>query len=179
MYKKIIFLFLFILVLGIAYYGVSPIFQKTLLDEPIPKNDRSEVGNKKPEPISTSTSMNNKITPGVTQKDLSLNAEMSSNVKGTTGHLASGVVKVIILGNTKIIRYENFKTINGPDLYVYLSKDLQAKDFVSLGRLKAAEGNINYEVSEEINLKDYSYVIVWCKTFGVLFNSADISKLVE
>lgn len=179
MYKKVIFSFLSLLVLGIAYYGISPIFKKTLLYEPIPKNISLEVSSKNLEQVSASASINNKIKPEAIQKDLDLKVEMSSPVKGTSGHSASGVVKVVVSGNTKIIRYENFKTINGPDLYVYLSKDLKVKEFVDLGKLKATEGNVNYEVPKEVNLKYYPYIIVWCKAFGVLFNSTDISKLVE
>ena len=126
------------------------------------------------EPVHGGTATNNKTSPVIESKN-----ETLSYVKGTSGHPASGIVKIITLEKVKVVRYENFKTINGPDLYVYLSKDLQAKDFINLGKIKATEGNINYEVPKDINIQDYSYVIVWCKSFGVLFNSADISKLTE
>lgn len=179
MYKKIIFVILFILVLGIAYYAISPIFKNTKLNEPIPKNASGEQSDNSPKPLPSSTSTDNKIKPEIAQKEVALKVEASTPIKDTSSHPASGEVKIITSGDVKIVRYENFKTINGPDLYVYLSKDLQANEFVNLGKLKATEGNINYEVSKEINLKDYPYVIVWCKAFGVLFNSADISKLVE
>ena len=180
MYKKIIFAVLFILVLGVGYYVISPIFKNTKLNEPVPENTSREMSDNNPKPLPSSTSADNKITPEIVQKEVALTTvEASTAIKGTSGHPASGEVKIIISGDTKIVRYENFKTINGPDLYVYLSKDLQAKEFVNLGKLKATEGNINYEVSKEINLKDYPYVIIWCKAFGVLFNSADISTLVQ
>jgi len=94
---------------------------------------------------------------------------------GTAGHPASGAVKILRDEKTLYIRYENFKTINGPDLYVYLAKDLDAKEYVNLGRLRATEGNVNYEIPTDINLQGYKYVMVWCKAFGVLFNYADIS----
>jgi hypothetical protein len=179
MYKKIIFTVLFILVLGVAYYVISPIFKNTKLNEPAPKNTSGEMSDNNSKPLSSSTSTDNKITSEMVQKEVALKLEATTPIKGTSGHPASGEVKIITSGDVKIVRYENFKTINGPDLYVYLSKDLQAKEFVNLGKLKATEGNINYEVYKEINLKDYPYIIVWCKAFGVLFNSADISKLVQ
>ena len=58
-------------------------------------------------------------------------------------HNAAGMVKVITLGeandtttnNNNILRLENLKSTNGPDLYVYLSTVSHASDFVSLGRL--------------------------------------------
>ena len=174
MYKKITFLVLSILVLGIAYYGISPIFKNTSLDDPIPKSIAPAAAKETLGQVQSTSTTNNKIVPKVAKKEAGF-----STVRGTSGHPASGTVQVITSENTKIIRYENFKTINGPDLYVYLSKDLQAKDFVDLGKIKATEGNINYEVPKNIDIKNYSYVIVWCKTFGVLFNSADISKYTE
>ena len=97
-------------------------------------------------------------------------------VTGTTGHFASGTVSVLRGEKSSYIRYENFKTINGPDLYIYLANDLDAKDFVNIGQLKATEGNVNYEIPAGIDVGKYRYVMVWCKRFGVLFNYADISS---
>src|SRR3990167_5378985 len=97
-------------------------------------------------------------------------------ITGTAGHPASGAVKILRGEKTSYIRYENFKTINGPDLYVYLAKDLDAKEYVNLGAIRATEGNVNYEIPTDVNLQDYKYVMIWCKAFGVLFNYADISN---
>ena len=98
-------------------------------------------------------------------------------VVGSAGHSASGKVRVVTADGKTYVRYENFKTVNGPDLYVYLAKDLDSKEFADLGKVKATEGNINYEVPANVNVSDYRYVITWCKPFGVLFNYADISNL--
>lgn len=100
---------------------------------------------------------------------------VSIPITGTAGHPASGTVKILRSEKTSYVRYENFKTINGPDLYVYLAKDLDSKEYVNLGTLRATEGNVNYEIPADVNLQDYKYVMVWCKAFGVLFNYADIS----
>lgn len=100
----------------------------------------------------------------------------SAQVVGTTGHPASGSVRLVEADGKAYVRYENFKTINGPDIYVYLSKDLDAKEFVNLGRVRATEGNINYEIPAGVGVADYRYVLTWCKAFGVLFNYADLSS---
>lgn len=97
----------------------------------------------------------------------------SARVVDTPAHPASGTVKIIEADGKAVVRYENYETINGPDLFVYLAKDLDAKEFVSLGRVKATSGNVNYEVPEGIDISEYRYVLTWCKAFGVLFNSAD------
>jgi hypothetical protein len=93
---------------------------------------------------------------------------------GTVGHPAEGSAAIIEADGKQYLRYENFKTINGPDLYVYLAKTPNAKEFVDLGLLRATEGNVNYEIPSGVDPKDYPYALVWCKQFGVLFNSAKL-----
>ncbi len=133
---------------ALLYYAVSPLFKNIKVDEAVPYAQESG-------------DVENQGVP--------------ASVTGTPGHPASGMVRVITTESKSYVRFENFKTINGPDLYVYLAKDLQAKDFVNLGALRATEGNVNYEIPQGVNLKEYPYVITWCEQFGVLFNYADIS----
>ena len=159
--KKKIFYILGVIVsiaiLAFAYYAISPLFINIKLDEALPETKQME-----------SKAMEKSQVQSVL-----------APIIGTTGHPASGTVRVIKVDGKSYIRYENFKTINGPDLYIYLAKDLDAKKYVDLGILRATEGNVNYEIPESVNLAEYQYVMVWCKQFGVLFNYADISKFVR
>ena len=98
-----------------------------------------------------------------------------SQVMGTIGHPAEGTVRVIETADGPVIRYENFKTINGPQLHLYLAKDLAATEYIDLGPIRGTEGNINYTVPEGVDLTEYRYVMYWCVPFGVLFNYADLS----
>ena len=92
-------------------------------------------------------------------------------------HNAEGMAREISLENGKqFIRFENFKVTNGPDLFVYLATDKGASDFVDIGRLKANNGNQNYEVPEGTDLTKYDTVLIWCKAFSVLFGSADLKS---
>jgi hypothetical protein len=138
-----------ITLLAFAYYTISPLFIN------IKANDIN--------PAINSTSSTTSVQP-----------HAPVNVIGTTGHPASGTVRLVEADGKKYVRYENFKIINGPDIYVYLAKDLDAKEFVNIGRVRATEGNINYEIPAEVNVSDYPYVLTWCETFGVLFNSAKV-----
>ncbi|MDP3726552.1 MAG: DM13 domain-containing protein [bacterium] len=144
---------LFVLIVGtlggIAYYGISPLFKNIRLDE---------------------------LAPATETKNTEL-LQKSAAVIGTLAHPASGSVRIIKDSKKMYLRYENFKTINGPDLFVYLSKDKDATNFVNLGSLKATEGNINYEIPANVNINDYQYALTWCRQFGVLFNSADLSSI--
>lgn len=137
-----------VIVLGVAYYGISPVFRNVVIDEALPTPENSE--------IITST---------------------GAEVVGTVGHPAEGIARIVRADGKTYLRYGNFKTLNGPDLFVYLASDKDASDFVSLGRLKATEGNVNYEIPADVDLSNYPYALVWCRAFGVLFNSADLSAI--
>jgi hypothetical protein len=90
-------------------------------------------------------------------------------------HNAEGMAKVIRLDDSNmILRLENFKATNGPDLYVYLATDKSTSDFVDLGRLKGNIGNQNYEIPEGTDFSRYDTVLIWCKAFSVLFGSAKL-----
>lgn len=93
----------------------------------------------------------------------------------TRGHPASGDIRVVSDGTQSIVRYENYDGTNGPDLFVYLAKDLDAEEFVDLGRARGNRGNINYEVPADIDVNEYKYVMTWCRAFGVLFDYAEIN----
>jgi hypothetical protein len=158
--KKVLYIFAGIIALGgfwFAYYAIPPLFKSVRVDEVAPQiPDAENVQNVRSE-----------------------QQVISASVIGTTGHPASGTVRVIEADGKNYIRYENFKTINGPDLYVYLAKDLDAKEYVSLGTLRATEGNVNYEIPQDVNFEEYQYVMTWCRQFSALFNYADISKILK
>src|ERR687898_2043982 len=91
-------------------------------------------------------------------------------------HNAEGQVKVLKLNDStnNFLRLEDFRATNGPDLYVYLSTDKGASDFVNLGRLKGNVGNQNYEIPEGTDLSKYDTALIWCQAFSVLFGSAEL-----
>ena len=154
--KQIIFGIVTVIIIGIGYYTISPLFIHTRVDEVVPQAVQAPAGIK--------------INSGV-----DVRSAKSVPVTGTSGHPASGTVKIVKSDGKTYLRYENFKTINGPDIYVYLAKNLDAKEYVSLGKVRATEGNINYEIPSNVNIADYPYALTWCKTFGVLFNSAKLN----
>jgi Electron transfer DM13 len=91
-------------------------------------------------------------------------------------HMASGQVKVLqVPDGAQLLRFENLDVTNGPDLYVYLSTDTTADDFVSLGRLKGNMGNQNYPIPENTDLEKYNTVLIWCQAFSTLFGSSKLS----
>src|SRR5919106_6663201 len=92
-------------------------------------------------------------------------------------HDAQGIVKVIpVESGGNVLRLEDLVVTNGPDLYVYLSTDKSASDFVNLGRLKANIGSQNYPIPAGTDMTKYDTVLIWCKAFSVLFGSADLTS---
>ncbi len=93
-------------------------------------------------------------------------------------HRGSGQAKLLEDNNGhKLIRLENFQTTDGPDLYVYLSRNSvpttkleSLGDFISLGRLKGNFGDQNYEITQ--NIEGYNTVVIWCRQFSALFTFA-------
>lgn len=93
-------------------------------------------------------------------------------------HNAEGQVKVIKLGDgSNFLRLEDFRSTNGPDLYVYLSTDKGNSDFVNLGRLKGNIGDQNYKIPEGADLSKYDTALIWCQAFSVLFGSAELRPM--
>jgi hypothetical protein len=94
-------------------------------------------------------------------------------------HNAEGEAKVIPFqdGDSNILRLENLRVTNGPDLYVYLATDKTASDFVNVGKLKANNGNQNYDIPAGTDLTKYDTVLIWCRPFSVLFGSVELSSV--
>ena len=102
----------------------------------------------------------------------------SKSMWRTREHETSGDVFVTSDGNINYLRFENLSTSNGPDLKVYIAKQLEDNgtpiDFINLGDLKGNIGNANYEVPSNVDLKEYKYVVIWCKRFSASFADAEI-----
>jgi len=89
-------------------------------------------------------------------------------------HEVSGEALIVKTGNENILRFENLKTTNGPDLRIYLATDLSAKDYVDLGPIRATEGNVNYTIPTGTDLTKYRYALIWCRAFSVLFSYGEL-----
>lgn len=134
----------------------------SILNEPM--NETASFSSSSSSPSSTSAGLNNSIISG-------------SFIGVNDGiHNAEGTAKIIPLqhDDANVLRLENLKVTNGPDLYVYLSTDKSASDFVNLGKLKANNGNQNYNIPAGTDLTEYDTVLIWCKAFSVLFGSVDL-----
>ncbi len=82
-----------------------------------------------------------------------------------------------------LLRLEDFRVTNGPDLHVLLSPaaepasrdELQAAGYVGLGKLKGNIGNQNYEIPANIDVNAQGSVIIYCMPFHVIFSVAPLA----
>lgn len=172
MKKLLLLISLVIIIGGVAWYALSPLFMNKTVDDALPITSgvhSSEQGMMPRIPNEPTEEAKQTVIPTEISKPVAIIA--------TAAHPASGVVRIVKTGETTTVRYENYKTINGPDVRVYLAKDLKATDYINLGPIKGTEGTINYAVPAGVNINDYRYVLTWCEDFSVLFNSADLSTV--
>lgn len=102
-------------------------------------------------------------------------------------HEGRGSATVVRLADgRRVLRFDAFRTLNGPDLQVYLLADPAAerrgdlsRGFLSLGALKGNEGPQNYDIPAGTDLSRYRAVAVWCRRFGVNFTTAALAPAPE
>ncbi len=183
--KKIILSIASVIIIVVAYWLISPLFKKTELNEavPISKDAKNIESSNMKSPTITSVSATS-AAPITVSASVTSSASIANTIpvaiKNISGnfvdgaHVVSGVAKVINADGANTLRFENFSTENGPDLFVYLATDNSGKDFVNLGKLKATNGNFNYNIPANVNVEKYNNVLIWCRAFGVLFGSAEM-----
>ena len=93
-------------------------------------------------------------------------------------HNGRGPVRILRVGDLRILRFENVAITNAPDVHVYLSRDIGGKwseaTSLYLGPLKATNGSFNYDIPAGTDLAPYRSVVVWCRAFAVLVTWADL-----
>ena len=99
-------------------------------------------------------------------------------------HATSGTASILQLPDgSRYVRLENFSTSDGPELQVWLTdKAAGGSDWgkyddgvhLSLGELKATDGNQNYPIPADANLNGFTSVVIWCDRFDVAFGTAAV-----
>ncbi len=172
---------LMVVVLGLAYWLISPLWRTIPMDEPFPETPETLEVNQPdanaPETVQEAKPEQKKAVEQkpVQKKSVEKTIVLSEAPLVASAHDVEGKVLLLQKGEQKIIRFENLKTINGPDLRIYLSTDLKATDTVDLGPIKATEGNVNYVLPAGTDTNKYRSVLIWCRAFSVLFSSAQLS----
>jgi hypothetical protein len=96
-------------------------------------------------------------------------------------HPTAGTATIYQMGDgSRVLRFTDFSTSNGPDVHVYMVAADDAKDaaavekagFIDLGVIKGNIGDQNYTFGNDLDLAKYRAVSIWCKRFSVNFGAA-------
>jgi len=190
MKKLLILLVAAIVILPVAYYLLSPLWKVIEVDEASPLDIIQEQVGEKTRVIKDSMDSMDAATKQefeqqveeMKDKVMVMDDDMPSTPQLVSqamfkprAHEVGGIAKLIDVNGKKVLRFEDFDTVNGPELHIYLSSELGNDDFIDLGIIKATKGNVNYDIPEGIDTEKYNKVLVWCKPFGVLFSYADLA----
>ena len=94
---------------------------------------------------------------------------------GNMSYAVSGAAKLYEYKSKKYLYLENYNGSSGPDLRVYISTNLQASQFVSLGKIQANSGNQVYLITSPPDFNTHNKILIWCQQFSVLFGSSSLN----
>ncbi|WP_373231450.1 DM13 domain-containing protein [Cohnella sp.] len=171
-WKRYAFTGLAIVSIFVVWRLASPLFLDHIVNEELPIQAETGIGTARETLLEASTSSKTETTRPVA---MPYSGEFRD---ADQSHHAAGMVKTVQSGDLSYLRLEQFDVTNGPDLYVYLTKPgSSAADGVQLAKLKGNIGDQNYELPEDIDLSEYSTVVIYCKAFSVDFGYAELKPL--
>lgn len=198
--KKLAALITIAIIVVVAWFLASPLFIDQTVDEALIIKPSLNAMPTRDEVLAMTPEMRDQTMQKITsamanQADTVMDESMSANAQPTvlkTGvfkdadavHKGSGDVLLYKLAdNSYVLRLENFKVTNGPDLTVYLAKNADITEaaqvtegFLNLGKLKGNIGSQNYLIPAGTDLSEYNSAVIWCELFGVLFSPATLSS---
>jgi Electron transfer DM13 len=80
-----------------------------------------------------------------------------------------------------VLSLHGLHAANGPDLYVYLAQvaapmtSEQVMRGYEVGKLTATTGTVNYELPTTLDVTSFHSVVVYCKSFSVIFGYAHLT----
>jgi len=178
-----------VIVAAIAWVLVSPLFIDEVVDEGLPSLARVATMT----PDEKAKVMDDMMAAAEAQPDNNIAEPMDAGPAlvamgqfrdADAVHKGSGDARVYRLEDgSHVVRLENFRSTNGPDLYVWLttttnpqsSGAVTSGETLSLGALKGNVGNQNYPAHAGTDVSRFNSIVIWCRTFGVLFAAADLS----
>ncbi len=197
--KRITILIIAVLVLAGGWFFVSPLFIDSAVDEDFNFALASgEIDMPKVMAMSAEKRMSMKdeiMDAAASAPDASVGESMPAAaaavlaqgefVDADAVHKGSGNATLYQLPDgSHVIRFEEFRSTNGPALVVYLAKHANPKNaadvtdngFVNLGKLKGNVGNQNYSIPAGTAIDEFNSVVIWCELFDVLFSPAALNR---
>ena len=176
-------------ILAIAWWLLSPLLINTEVDEEFPFSASAEI------PPEMTREEAESVMVGISKLDMPPMAEpMPTETPEFTAvaagrfrdadnfHRGSGSATIYRQadGGGGVLRLEDFRVTNGPDLRVILTPsanperrgDVLQDGHVRLGRLKGNIGDQNYEIPPDADLDSFGSAVIYCMPFSVVFSVA-------
>lgn len=186
-------LFGLVVMCGLTWYFVSPLFIDREVDESFPLEipsaeemaamTETEIEEMRAEVEATAASM-----PDI-EMDEPMPAENPVAVRegmfvdADAFHQGEGTATIYQLPDgSYVLRLEGFKVTNGPDLHMLLAtgsaptSQADLGEYVDLGSLKGNIGSQNYEIPAGVDISQYNSVVVYCLPFHVVFSVASLNS---
>ena len=126
----------------------------------------------------------------MTPKDAITMATVRSGSFTAGEHATEGNVKIVEENGKRLIQFEsNFKTDQGPDLFVILHRSddvigttaapnhsINEADYVAIAPLQTTAGIQRYEIPAEVDLANYKSIAIWCRQFNATFGAASLTS---
>lgn len=120
-------------------------------------------------------------TPASTTKTVASPSAVTGNFQAGE-HPTQGKVTVVTADSKQYLEFDdNFKTDNGPDLFVILYRGdkppisgIKEQDYVNIAPLKKVSGKQRYAIPNNVKLANYKSVAIWCRKFNATFGYANL-----
>ena len=169
-------------VLPVGWWLVSPLFINRSVDEALPSGDfvPAEATDAMQQALSEPDKEMQEAMPG---GDAAQATVLARGDFYPVVHEGEGKATVYQLaGGSRVLRFEDFSVLNGPDLHVWLvpvdpvpnTVGVEIGGYADLGKLKGNVGNQNYELPAGLDLSRFQSVVIWCQPFRVPFSAAPL-----
>jgi len=191
--REFLVLILVLIALPIGYYLISPLLIDRAVSEAFPVP--SGTGNIMDDPeISKEATQQMEIA--LISPPLEIEEPSPDDVESLQillqgsfydlAHHGSGRATIYRLADgSRVLRFEDFEVLNGPDLHVYLATQdrvantvgVELSGAIDLGKLKGNLGDQNYPLPADLDLEAFQSVVIWCQPFRVPFNAASLGPV--
>lgn len=98
-------------------------------------------------------------------------------------HNTTGTARIITENGKNFLELDqNFKTDNGPDLFVILHRQeklpisgIKKQDYITLGSLQKVSGAQRYAIPDNVKIADFASAAIWCRLFNATFGYAALN----
>lgn len=169
-----------IVLAGLGWWLGSPLFIRTTLNEDLPPAAARTPSGSTASPGAPGTP-GFTLVPGAATAVAPVVLSQGELQRVDDLHNGKGPIRIVRLGDQRLLRFENVAITNAPDVHVYLSRETGGKwaeaTSLYLGPLKATDGSFNYDIPANADLSLYKSVVVWCRAFSVLVTWADLKPV--